>query len=60
LSHWLVRIGRERAEINVAQLQDLLRLHYRYRFDPLGLSAQERSAFAEDVQRWLQAHASLR
>ena len=60
LGQWLARSGREHAEIDVAQLQELLRLHYRYRFDPLGLNAQERAAFAVEVQRWLQAHARLR
>ena len=56
LGAWLARIGRERADIAVAPLQALLRLHYQYRFDPQGLDAVERRALAEQAQRWLQAH----
>ena len=59
LSNWLIRIGREHADINVAPLQELLRLHYRYRFDPRGLSAPEREGFAVQAQRWLRLHATL-
>jgi hypothetical protein len=55
-SSWLARIGRERADIGVSQLHDLLRLHYRYRFDPLGLSASERRAFGAEAKRWLEEH----
>lgn len=55
LGNWLARIGRERADVAVAPLEELLRLHYRYRFDPQGISAAERRALAEQAQRWLQA-----
>ena len=55
LGSWLARIGRERTDIAVAPLQDMLRLHYRYRFDPHGLDASERRTLGEQVQRWLQA-----
>lgn len=58
LSAWLARIGGDHANINVAPLQELLRLHYRYRFDPRGLTAQERETLAAQAQRWLQMHAS--
>jgi hypothetical protein len=57
LGNWLARIGRERADITVAPLQDLLRFHYRYRFDPHGLSAPERRMLGAQAQRWLQAHS---
>ena len=60
LTTWLVRIGRERAEINVAELWELLRLHYRYRFDPRGLSTPERAAFAAHVRRWLRTYGRPR
>lgn len=59
LSTWLTRIGCERPDIGMAPLQELLRLHYRYRFDPRGLSVPERNAFAVQAQRWLQVYASL-
>jgi hypothetical protein len=56
-SDWLARIACDHAKINVAPLQELLRLHYRYRFDPAGLSAPERARLTADVRRWLQANA---
>jgi hypothetical protein len=59
LGAWLARIGRERADIAVAPLQELLRLHYRYRFDPLGLDAAERRALGAQARSWLQAHSGL-
>ena len=58
LSAWLVRIARDSTDISVDPLHELLRLHYRYRFDPHGLSAPEREALAVEAQRWLQAHAN--
>jgi transglutaminase-like putative cysteine protease len=59
LGAWLARIARERADIAIAQLQDLLRLHYRYRFDPQGLSAGERSTLGREARRWLRQHLTL-
>jgi hypothetical protein len=60
LGEWLARIGRERTDIAVAPLQDLLRLHYRYRFDPLGLSASERHALSAQARQWLQGQEKKR
>jgi protein-glutamine gamma-glutamyltransferase len=59
LAAWLARIARERNDIAVAPLQALLRLHYRYRFDPQGLNAEERAALGAQARRWLQAHVAL-
>jgi hypothetical protein len=36
------------------QLAPLAELHYRYRFDPRGLTAEERSALRKGAQRWLE------
>ena len=55
LRAWLTRLARE--HIAVEPLAELLRLHYRYRFDPEGLSANERAALRARVQDWLQANA---
>ena len=55
LGVWLARIGRERTDIAVAPLQELLRLHYRYRFDPHGLDASDRRALGTQAQQWLRA-----
>jgi hypothetical protein len=59
LTAWLARIARQRDDIAVAPLQSLLRLHYRYRFDPRGLSAEERAALGNEARRWLDAHTAL-
>jgi hypothetical protein len=56
---WLARIARERSDIAIAPLQEMLRLHYRYRFDPLGLSRQERIALCVLARNWLQVHRRL-
>jgi protein-glutamine gamma-glutamyltransferase len=45
LSDWLERAAREPAIADLrTPLQHLLHMHYRYRFDPLGLTAEERAA----------------
>jgi hypothetical protein len=58
LAAWLARIARERSDIAIAPLQAMLRLHYRYRFDPRGLSAEERAALGNEARRWLDADAA--
>ncbi len=60
LGVWLARIGRGRADIAAAPLHDLLQLHYRYRFDPQGLSASERRTLGAQTRRWLEAYVELR
>jgi hypothetical protein len=54
LSIWLQRIATDRALI---QLQDsiskLLTLHYRYRFDPQGLTSTEREQLREETYECL-------
>ena len=50
---WLERVKRLRPELDVAQLQVLLMLHYRYRFDPAGLEATQRRALADGVEAWI-------
>jgi transglutaminase-like putative cysteine protease len=54
LSEWLERSMRQPA-VQAAQypLQELLRLHYRYRFDPQGLSVAERRQLRSTVQECL-------
>jgi hypothetical protein len=50
LSQWLQRVAHDPALQPVrAGLEGLLRLHYRYRFDPQGLSAAERAALNQEV-----------
>ncbi len=52
LSDWLERALAEPglAELR-APLRELLNLHYRYRFDPHGLTASEKNALMENVER---------
>ena len=50
LSSWIKRI--EEAE----SLRSILILHYRYRFDPKGITADEKAVLKSNVQSWLKAH----
>lgn len=56
LNDWLARVARSPglAEL-AASLQEILRLHYRYRFDPLGLSKDDREILRREVQACLQS-----
>lgn len=53
VSAWLRRIGELRPEV-VKELPPLVWLHYRYRFDPAGLTEEERKQLREGVDRWMQ------
>lgn len=54
LSHWLARATADPALLELrAALQVLLGLHYRYRFDPLGLSPAERDALRRQARACL-------
>ncbi len=50
MANWLLRIDR-------AELLPLLSSHNRWRFDPRGISIEERRQLAEQVQDWLRANA---
>jgi hypothetical protein len=51
LSDWLARALTDPALADFRQpLQELLRLHYRHRFDPRGLSGQEREALTREAK----------
>jgi hypothetical protein len=55
LSDWLGRIEGESPADSSQRLQSILSLHYRYRFDPKGLTSEERSALKSIVKSWLDA-----
>jgi hypothetical protein len=56
LSLWLQRATKEPRLIDLKQpLENVLRLHYRYRFDPGGLNPSERRALRQDVEACLSA-----
>jgi hypothetical protein len=50
---WIDRLEAAVGAAKVAPLRPLLALHYRYRFDPLGLSADERETLRRSVAAWL-------
>ena len=51
LNVWINRICVDTAMPDL--LQQIVSLHYRYRFDPDGLSPQEREALKEAARTWL-------
>jgi len=55
ISDWLERVA-ETADLRELRglLYDLLRLHYRYRFDPLGLSGADRETLRQETRRCLE------
>jgi hypothetical protein len=58
LALWLRRIAAAGVPgVDTARLPVLLALHYRYRFDPAGLRADERAALVTEARTWLDAHA---
>jgi len=57
-SAWLRRLREAGAPVAAADaLPGILALHYRYRFDPVGLGAGERAALRSRVEAWLDTHA---
>jgi len=52
---WVSRVATVEPEV-ARTLPDILRLHYRYRFDPTGLSPAERHELRGQVDRWLERY----
>jgi len=51
LADWVDRVGETSSlPVNKATLLQLMELHYRYRFDPLGISGQEREELRKGVK----------
>jgi hypothetical protein len=53
LSQWLTRLEMHFPFLPLQTLRCILNLHYRYRFDPAGLSAEEREILRSRVQSWM-------
>ena len=53
LSDWVRRIEGETPTDATPVPQSILTLHYRYRFDPKGITSEERSALKSTVNAWL-------
>ncbi len=49
LTTWIKRI-----QMLDTNIQNMLTLHQRYRFDPVGISPQEKAVLITDVKRWLE------
>ncbi|MCG6917421.1 MAG: transglutaminase-like domain-containing protein [Deltaproteobacteria bacterium] len=57
MTNLLARIGESQPPfISTESIHSLLELHYRYRFDPQGISPAERSALKSEVELWLAEH----
>ena len=55
-NEWLTRVAKNPATAGLqAPLQALVRLHYRYRFDPPGLSDADRAALKRETQACLES-----
>lgn len=55
VSHWLERVIHQiQFQADRASLETLLRLHYRYRFDPLGLGESDRETLRRETRTCLE------
>jgi len=55
LAEWIERVERaEESPVSSGQLGPILALHYRYRFDPAGITAAEKEALTTGVHSWLE------
>jgi len=60
ISSWMQRIEASRpAQITREVLDSILTLHYRYRFDPRGLSPDERRLLDSRAGSWLEQHRHI-
>jgi protein-glutamine gamma-glutamyltransferase len=53
LQQWLIRLQDQLPESEFATLRSIINLHYRYRFDPLGIEPMEREKLRSLSQLWL-------
>jgi transglutaminase-like putative cysteine protease len=57
LQNWIKRLQKDQsASQRLDKLGAILNLHYRYRFDPQGINATERTALKTGAQAWLQKY----
>ena len=53
ITNWLRRVPTEVVPFT-AELNDIVELHYRYRFDPLGLSTEDRGRLRVAAESWIE------
>jgi hypothetical protein len=55
MTEWVGRAAASAGPLDAGRaLRELLRLHYRYRFDPRGLDDSERESLRREARNWLQ------
>ena len=54
LSDWITRIEKTSSSlVSTEQLPSILALHYRYRFDPMGITGEDKEVLTSNVHSWL-------
>ena len=60
LATWIQKIADAHPpSVSIEPLHTILALHYRYRFDPEGITRAEKEELTSSVHLWLEQHASL-
>ena len=60
LRHWIGRLPQKPGAAQLMiELESLLNLHYRYRFDPKGISPDEKAELKSNVREWLSSYKNL-
>jgi hypothetical protein len=60
LRNWIGRMPDNPPASNLMDdLKSILTLHYRYRFDPRGVSATDKAALKSDTRTWLKEYHKL-
>jgi hypothetical protein len=60
LTHWIQDITNASPVVSFHALQPILILHYRYRFDPEGLTPAEKATLQSSVQAWVERYEAER
>lgn len=60
LKDWVRRLSADLSDSQANELLFIVALHYRYRFDPAGLSASERATLKALSQSWLDCYHGMR
>lgn len=56
---WLGRLEQELPDAYMSELHQIIDLHYRYRFDPQGLTEEDREKLKQMIQSWLSEFKQL-
>lgn len=56
LGIWLRRLSAAATGVKFEPLRSILKLHYRYRFDPAGIKAEEKRILKAKTAEWLESH----